>query len=481
MTADRARPAFLAVLLAVLVWTYGPALRGSFVDWDDPVWLGDPLMALGPGEAARAAFTTARDGVFAPLLRLAFYALRDPWRLHLYSLTLFLASAVGIEALLRRLGVGAWAAGIAVALWALHPTRVESVAWLTGLKDTQSLALVVAMALLLCPRDGAAPAPGRVALGTLAGTAALLTKAAVFPVPFVLAVALAARLPAREVARRVGPACAVAVALAAVGSRVWAIPARPELRQPLLGAWVHGSLALRLVPSLPAAIVPIPAHPLGPAVVGLVALGVAGAAAARWPRAGLPLLACWILPLTPFLGAVPMLFWAADRHLLVPSLAPAVLVGLACERALPAPGVRAIAATALALACAAPTARRVPEWHDSLTLWTAEVGRPGDSWARWAKLGAALGRAGRFADSERAFDHALALAPGDRTLVAHRLVASLAADGWTPQDAALVRRLEPPPATPAAWAAAVQALRDAGDGALADWTTARLAEDAAGP
>lgn len=469
MISRRERLGVVAVLWAV-AFVYVPGLFGDALDWDDGVWLGDPIHGLSPEQALSAAFTTGRDHVYAPLLRLSFWVLGNAFAVHLATLGLFLASIVGIHTVLRRLGVPPIPAGVAITIWALHPTKVECVAWVTGLKDVQSLALLVGMARALIPSPGDRPS---ILLGTVAGIAALLTKAAVFPVPFVVAGIVASQVDGREVVRRFGPVCVAALVLAAVGGAAWAPHGWPAFGRGWVPLWVHGAFWVRLVPSMPAAIVAVPADPRPWALLGVVLTGAWAAAAARWPRVGVPTLLVWLVPQLPFLGLVPMEFWASDRHLLIPSLGVAVGLALVAHGWFRSPWVVA-APLVVALGSAPISARRVHEWHDSLGLWEADVTRSGDHWARWHKLGVARGKAGQFAASEAAFDRALALNPTDRETLAHRLIASLAADGWTRTDAGLVRFLEPPPATDAAWAVAIGALRDAGEEELATYAASHV-------
>ena len=98
------------------------------------------------------------------------------------------------------------------------------------------------------------------------------------------------------------------------------------------------------------------------------------------------------------------------------------------------------------------TLHRIPAWHDSHALWAADASRPGDHWVRRLKFGTVLGREGDFAGAEREFRAAEALQPGRSDVLARRLLAELAKDGWTSQDAAVARGLQPPPTTAEQWA-----------------------------
>lgn len=447
----RAERTWIVLLLVLLAFLYLPALQGEVLDWDDDVWFGDPALA-----DPLLAFTTGRDRIYAPVLRLSWFVQHAvfgarTWGYHLVDLGLFLGLVYGTWRLVRELGVPAVPALVATWLWALHPTKVEAVAWMTSLKDLQSGALLVVAGLVAVRRGAPVVVAALVALATF-------TKAATFPLPFVLLVALVPRFGWREAARRMGPACAVALVPALIGALVWEaryLDAPLALRLQLAG-WVHGTFWLKLSPGyFPAAITPLTTDPRGAIVLGAILTGAFALLAWRDARLRVPL-ALWVLPLVPFTGTVDMAFWAGDRHLLFPSLGVALAVALLLpERPGPWP---ALAGVLLAV----PTALRVPEWRSSLALWEADARRPGDDPNRAFKLGTVYGKVGRFAEAEAAFDASLRLRPGHGPTVARRIVASLAKDDWTKEDAALVRLLEPPPADAAAWARAEAALRAAG-------------------
>ena len=106
----------LALLLVVVGLVYLPGLAGQATDWDDPVWLGDPIFGMSLGDAVTAAFTTTRDHVYPPLLRLSFWLLQTPFAIHAATLGLYLGAIAGIHRIVRRLGVPSVPALVAMAI-----------------------------------------------------------------------------------------------------------------------------------------------------------------------------------------------------------------------------------------------------------------------------------------------------------------------------------------------------------------------------
>jgi len=123
-----------------VVWAYSPALRGRFL-WDDLAHVPD-----------RAGFYTGNGlkllwslpGYVQQYYPLSFTTVWTAHRLgavqapayHLLTLAFHLANAFLLAFLLSALGIPA--AGWAAALFALHPLQVESVAWISEIKNTQS-------------------------------------------------------------------------------------------------------------------------------------------------------------------------------------------------------------------------------------------------------------------------------------------------------------------------------------------------------
>lgn len=459
-------PALLALALVV---TYAPSLGGDWLNWDDIELLADPLLQQSAPAAITTAFTTTLDRAWYPLTRLLYGSLAGlgllrPSVLHVVDLALFVAASLGLLRLLPRLGVPrAWAVS-AVVLWALHPLRVESVAWAASTKDVLSLALAVAAGLAMWPAGGAPPRPVR---GHLAWAAALLAKSAVFPLAGVFWAAEAAREGAPSATRRFGGFVALAI-LDAVIAR-WAfqdgtVPAWPDglpawaLPAYSYGMWTAGIL----MPTRLAAIYPIPEAPLPWVVLGALAVAAPVAAAWRWGRPeGWAGVALWLLHPLPVVGLVPLAFWAADRYTLVISLAPALAVAVGLDRLRTfEPRAPAWATILLGVVLGAASADRARDWTSSLRLWQTDVSRPGEHFSRHQNLGWALGAVEDFDGARAQLHRAEALAPHRLDVRAQRMVTDLFARRLA--HPVVIEALMPPPATPQDWAMATKRLAEVG-------------------
>jgi tetratricopeptide (TPR) repeat protein len=140
------RGVFLAVLVALAAFiAYAPTIGYDYVALDDDVFVSEnPVVMDGFSlPALKAAWSTAPENYWAPLLWMSFMLDVElfglaPWGFHLTNAFLFSLNAGLLFWLLRR-----WTGRIGVALaaallWALHPARVESVAWITARKDVLS-------------------------------------------------------------------------------------------------------------------------------------------------------------------------------------------------------------------------------------------------------------------------------------------------------------------------------------------------------
>jgi tetratricopeptide (TPR) repeat protein len=176
--------AALIVLLTVVA--YLPALRGGFI-WDDDDHLtANPAMTAPHG--LRMIWSSLAVSRYYPLTLTSFWVQRRLWGLnpmpyHLVNVALHATNGVLVFFLLLHLRIPA--AWLAAVLWVLHPVNVESVAWITELKNTQSGSFFFCAVLCFLRFE----AQGRrrwYALALLCGAAAALSKASTVVLPLIL-------------------------------------------------------------------------------------------------------------------------------------------------------------------------------------------------------------------------------------------------------------------------------------------------------
>jgi protein O-mannosyl-transferase len=127
------------LLLAVTFLVYQPAWNGSPV-WDDDVHITPTALRTTSGLAH--AWTLPKGPVqYFPLVHTVFWLESQLWGdlplgYHLLNILLHVLSAVILAKILQRLDIrGSW---LAAAIFALHPVMVESVAWISELKNALS-------------------------------------------------------------------------------------------------------------------------------------------------------------------------------------------------------------------------------------------------------------------------------------------------------------------------------------------------------
>ncbi len=144
---------FLALLLLVVAAAHSPTLGNGFVVWDDPVYVtANPLVQTLSWANVRTIFTTYVSGNYHPLPLFSYAVDRTlfgpaPLTFHLVNLLLHLL-AVGLVFLLVVAIDGRLETAMVTALiFGIHPTRVESVAWVSDRKDLLMAAFFLAALL----------------------------------------------------------------------------------------------------------------------------------------------------------------------------------------------------------------------------------------------------------------------------------------------------------------------------------------------
>jgi len=126
------------ILVGTVLLAYLPVWHAGFIWDDDQIVTANPVVA---GPLGLKEIWTTSAGKFCPLVYTTFWAEHALWGLaplpyHLVNVLLHGACAVLLWQVLRTLRIpGAW---IGAALWALHPVQVESVAWISEMKNTES-------------------------------------------------------------------------------------------------------------------------------------------------------------------------------------------------------------------------------------------------------------------------------------------------------------------------------------------------------
>jgi hypothetical protein len=133
------------VLVALVLAVYWPVRHYDFLCYDDPEYLTDkPLVKAGlTWPSIRYALTTSVVGNWHPVTTLS-HILDcqvfgvNPGPMHLVNAAFHAVNALLLFLVLRRMTGALWRSAIVAAFFALHPLRVESVAWISERKDVLS-------------------------------------------------------------------------------------------------------------------------------------------------------------------------------------------------------------------------------------------------------------------------------------------------------------------------------------------------------
>jgi pentatricopeptide repeat protein len=435
------RPLAIALLLVTAcLATFGSALRFEFIDLDDPQYvLSNPHIRAGlRADTIAWAFTSiAHASNWHPVTWLS-HALDvelfglDPAGHHATSVLLHALNAALVFAFLRRATGRDLESAFAAALFALHPLRVESVAWVAERKDLLS-ALFGLLAILAwtgyARRGGAARYLAVLALFGLS----LMAKPMLVTLPLVLLLLddwPLRRLDAPPSARRrarprdlvveklpllLASAACSAVTLMAQHSRT-ALAIGDSIPLPLrlanavvsyvryLGmlAWPVDLAVLYPHPNLPGG-EPWAAWQIAGAGLALIAISAAVLRKRehRYQRVGW----FWYLgTLVPVIGIVQAGWQAmADRYTYFPSIGLSILVAFGAGDALRSlrwrsaavrTGAAALAGTAL-VALAVASLLQAQHWRDSIALYSHAIAREPVSPQLFAYRGNAYQERGR--------------------------------------------------------------------------------------
>lgn len=447
-----------AIALGVITLAlFLPATGHEFVHTDDDLYVtAQPMAQQGLRvESIVWAFTNVSAANWQPITWLShmldcqLYGLQ-PRGHHFTSVLLHSANAVILFLLLWRLTGSRWRSAIVAALFAWHPLRVESVAWVSERKDVLScLFFLLALWRYHAYVQNRSAARYLQALALFA--CSLMSKATMVTMPFVLLLLdywplkriglMAPGNSAPEFAGRASVSVRralvekvpfLAVALAVAAATVWAQGQAHQV-QTLEAA----PLALRLanavnsycaylgqtfIPFRLALFYPMPesysAFWIAVCVIGLLAVTIAAFYGARRHPHFLTGWLWFLGVLVPMIGLVQVSVQArADRYTYIPhiGLFIALVWGAAeCRRALPrSPRILGLGLCLVAAGMIWLTTLQIRHWSDSESLYRQSIrATDGNEWAHNA-LGIVLFDQGRLDESKAQFMQASRLDPTD--------------------------------------------------------------------
>jgi len=464
-TELRRRPWLAASLLGLLTLAvFLPTTACGFVNWDDDYYVYANPVVLGglTTDGVRHALTDSFVSNWAPLTILSYqldatvFGIRA-WGFHLTSAVLHaLAVALLYVALVRMTGSAGRSAAASL-LFAVHPLRVESVAWVSERKDVLCV-LFLALSLLAYDRYCRRPGPGRYAAVVAAMLGGLLAKSMLVTLPVLLLLADVwplgrLRLPGvgqpgvgltgagqptrgdreaspypsaglvRCLLEKV-PLAALSVVFAGITLVTQTEAMREEESLPLVSARIPNaihSLAWYAWKTLwPTGLCPFHRH-AGTAMAwpvlaaGTLAVAAAAVVAVRSARRHPAVtwgLAWYAVSLVPVIGLVQVgSHGTAERYTYIPhvGLLVAAVWGLADAAAARGVSRRALAAATVVAATALVmlTGRQIATWKDSDTLWNHAIAIDPLNFVAHFTYGELLRERGDFAAAIRHYREAL--------------------------------------------------------------------------
>jgi len=446
-------PWWPAVLIAAItVAVFWPATAGQFLNWDDDQnFLNNPNFRGLAFSNLRWMFTTFHLGHYQPLTWITLgldYTLwgLNPFGYHLTNLLLHAANAALFYLLcLRLVGGRIWAASVAALLFAIHPLRVESVAWVTERRDVLSGLFYLLSLLAYLHAQTSGRRTKWIATSLVAFAAALLSKVIVVSLPVVLILldVYPLRRPIRwaeKIPYFMLSAAGALIALSGQGVQHGALGPNgpgasgvaafaghvvllPGLR---IGLSLY-ALAFYLWKSIfPVGLYPQYTLPAGisffdPRILAGAGVVVGITISVILLRRRFPAMAvawgCYVAGLLPVLSIarVDVQQFAADHHTYLATLSLAILAagGLSLlPRSQSTSATAAAAAAVVLLLFASLSYRQTRVWHDPLALWSATLEGAPDSAVAQNNFGEALSAQGNWSEAAPHFIRAVDLRPG---------------------------------------------------------------------
>jgi tetratricopeptide (TPR) repeat protein len=392
----------ICISLAILVWAlYAQTLRFDFVNFDDDLYVTDnPEVINGlTGQGITHIFTHSECKFYHPLAMLSLMLDRhlyglNPAGFHFTNVLFHTASVILLFLVLRSMTGALWRSAFVAAVFAIHPLRAESVAWVAERKDVLSVFFFM-LTLGSYVRYTRAPSMGRYLALVIIYILGLLSKPSLMTLPFVLLLLdywpLGRLQPAappniRRLILEKIPLLVVAVAAAIVAVHAEAEVVRPVSQYPIPARICNAAVSYAtylwqsVYPTDLAAFYPHPGNTLPAAAVALsflVLVIISALAIWRWKQRPYLIVGwLWYLGmLVPMIGLVQVgAFAHADRFTYLPQIG--LLLGAAWAVADVSSAWRArpvalgIAAADVIITLATFSFIQISYWRNSDSLWT---------------------------------------------------------------------------------------------------------------
>jgi protein O-mannosyl-transferase len=409
---------------------YVPTLSHLFLNWDDTTYVvNNPWIRGWSIDTLIHVFTKPYFSNFLPLHLVSYmvdYSLwgLNPFGYHLQSVLLHALNTALAFVVVRRLMGSRTVASLAALIFAVHPSHVEAVAWVSIRKDLLSTVFALSAIVFYVRATDAARLRVVAYVASVACFAmGMLSKVTVVMLPFFFL--LLDRFPAQgsprnrwsvDLATKI-PFAAIGLWLTYLNSAAQTTAAAPYARAAASflmvkghAAWGYLGLLAGIARGSPDYDVPVLGHgvlPLLGSIGGLVVLPTLAVLGLRARSRTTFLGFAWIfIFLVPAL-AFPLVTYMADRYLYLPSLGFCWIISagiVTLGRRLVDPRIRAAAVTTLSLAVVAGfsvrTMQALPVWRNSESLWSYVLTRCGD-YRAYTNLAAVRLEQGRWEDAER--------------------------------------------------------------------------------
>jgi tetratricopeptide (TPR) repeat protein len=432
--------AIVCVFLIAITWfVFGQSVRYDFVNYDDDTYVyANPLISSGltiPG--AIHAFSGKHSGNWHPLTTLSHMLDCQLWGSqagghHFTNIVLHTIAVVLLFLILLQMTGALRRSAFVAAVFAVHPLRVESVAWISERKDVLS-AVFFMLTLALYVRYVRCSSVGRYLAVASSFTLGLMCKPMLVTVPLILLLLdywPLKRSPGESSTRRLflEKIPLFALSAAGAGATLWAHEESMIPVEQIPFMWRVGNglvtcltyIKQMIWPARLAVFYPHPANTLPVWEIGLaiVLLGMisAGAIALRHKRPYLVTGWFWyLIMLLPVIGLIQVGSQGhADRYTYLPQIGLYILLAWAIPDALASPFQRRVlgATASVAIILLAWCAHiQASYWRNGESLWSHASAVTSENFIAHDGLGQFLLDHGRVDEAMDQFQVALNIAP----------------------------------------------------------------------